>query len=248
MQSAPSIDDVRHWIADAEHVAALTGAGISAESGIPTFRDQDNAYWAQYRPEEMASEAGYRAQPQHVWQWYEYRRALVAKVRPNAGHLALAHWQQQRPGRMRVITQNVDGLHQAAGSHDVLCLHGQLAANRWLNKPCPKCDLAHATPGEPPYCAACGNLLRPAVVWFGEALPPRIWQQAVQAAESASVLLVVGTSGGVYPAASLAVLARNQGAKVVVINTQASQLDEVADGRLLGSAAQVLPQILKGEN
>lgn len=239
-----SIVTVRQWIRAAQRVAVLTGAGVSAESGVPTFRDDVSGYWAKFRPEEMASEAGYRNNPQHVWRWYEHRRAQIARVQPNAGHLALAQWAKQHPGRMTLITQNVDGLHQRAGSDDVLSLHGELGKNRWLNRRCGQCDLDNPTTGEPPHCPACGNLLRPAVVWFGEQLPRSVWAMAEQAAEECQLMLVVGTSGAVYPAAGLAKMARRTDARVVIINPHASELDPVADQRIAMPSAQALPLLL----
>lgn len=238
---ASSIATVRHWIHEAQHVAVLTGAGVSAESGVPTFRDDASGYWAKFKPEEMASEAGYRKDSPYVWRWYEHRRAQIARVQPNAGHLALAQWAQQHPGRMTLITQNVDGLHQQAGSRDVLSLHGELRKNRWLNRRCAQCDLDNPTSGEPPHCPACGNLLRPAVVWFGESLPGATWAKAEQAAEECQLMLVVGTSGAVYPAAGLAKIARRTDSRVVIINPHASELDSVADHLIAMPSAQVLP-------
>lgn len=240
---------VRQWLAQARRkeqgVAVLTGAGVSAESGVPTFRDDSTGYWARFRPEDMASEAGYRRDPQHVWRWYEYRRELIRSVQPNAGHVALAQWAQNHPARMTLITQNVDGLHQRAGSTGVLCLHGELLKNRWLNHRCAQCDLEHAAPGEPPSCPACGNLVRPAVVWFGESLPQGVWAEAEQAAQNCELMLVVGTSGAVYPAAGLAQIARQSGARVVVINPQPTELDRVAHALLHGPSAELLPRIFE---
>jgi NAD-dependent deacetylase len=237
-------DPLRERIARAAHVAVLTGAGVSAESGVPTFRDDGTSSWAQFNPQDMASEAGFRAHPQRVWQWYAHRREAVAAVQPNAGHHALAQWALRHPGRMALVTQNVDGLHQRAGSPDVLCLHGELMRDRWLERPRPCCDLAQAAPGEPPQCPVCGNLVRPGVVWFGEALPGSVWQAAEHAVQQCDVLLVVGTSGAVYPAAGLARIARNAGAFVAVVNPAPSELDDVAHQCLRGPSAQVLPVLL----
>ena len=237
---------MRAWLQAARRIAVLTGAGMSAESGVPTFRDAQTGYWAQYRPEDMATEAGYRAQPGLVWRWYAHRRALLRGVAPNAGHVALAHFAQNHPGRLTLITQNVDGLHQRAGSPDVLCLHGDLTADRWLDRPRACCDLAHAAPGHPPRCPTCGNLVRPGVVWFGEALPLPVLAAAQQAAQSCELMLVVGTAGAVYPAAGLAHQARHAGARVVVVNTAASELDGIAHAVLRGPAARLLPLLLDG--
>ena len=240
------LDEVRAWVRDARRIAVLTGAGISAESGVPTFRDAQTGYWAQFNPMEMASETGFRAQPARVWDWYAHRRGLLAGVQPNAGHRALAAFAQHGRGRLTLITQNVDGLHQRAGSPDVLCLHGDLTADRWLDRPRACCDLAHAAPGHPPRCPTCGNLVRPGVVWFGEALPLPVLAAAQQAAQSCELMLVVGTAGAVYPAAGLAHQARHAGARVVVGNTAASELDGIAHAVLRGSAARLLPLLLDG--
>jgi NAD-dependent deacetylase len=242
--SLGAIACVRRWLGEAQRLTVLTGAGVSAESGVPTFRDTENSYWSRFKPEEMASEAGYRRDPAHVWRWYQHRRSLLARAAPNEGHLALARWARQHPGQMTLVTQNVDGLHQQAGSEEVLSLHGELSRNRWLNRRCASCDLEHAVPGEPPHCAACGNLLRPAVVWFGESLPGQTWARAEQAAEQCQLMLVIGTSGAVYPAAGLAKIARRNRARVVIVNPHASELDPVADQMIAMPSALALPLLL----
>src|SRR5690606_5074100 len=133
VESAKSLELARQWVHAAQHLVVLSGAGVSAESGVPTFRDTHTGYWAQFDPQEMASEAGFRAHPQRGWQWYSYRRELVAAVQPNAAHLALAAFAKAHPGKLSVITQNVDGLHQRAGSHDVISLYGDVMRNQWLD-------------------------------------------------------------------------------------------------------------------
>lgn len=241
---APLLETVRQWLAAARHVAVLTGAGVSAESGVPTFRDAQTGFWARYRPEDMATEQGFRDQPTLVWRWYQHRREMLQGVQPNAGHQALAAYARQHPGRLTLITQNVDGLHQRAGSPCVLCLHGDLMADRFLDLPRPCCHHDTVEAGEPPHCPRCGNLLRPGVVWFGEALPLPVLDAAQRAARECSLMLVVGTAGAVYPAAGLAHLARAGGARVVIVNPQASELDGVAHAVLRGTAAAVLPLLL----
>lgn len=241
-----ALAEARAWLDGARHIAVLSGAGVSAESGVPTFRDAQTGYWAQFDPRDMASERGFRSAPQRVWDWYEHRRAMLQGVQPNAGHKALAAFARRHPGRLTLITQNVDGLHQQAGSEGVLCLHGDLAANRWLDRPRPCCDLARAEPGHPPRCATCGNLVRPGVVWFGEALPLAVLDAAQRAAQDCALMLVVGTAGAVYPAAGLAHLARQGGARVVVLNPAPSELDGIAHAVLRGTAAQLLPPLLGG--
>jgi NAD-dependent deacetylase len=233
---------VRQWVRAARRIVALTGAGMSAESGVPTFRDAQTGLWAGFRPEQLATEEAFRADPGRVWDWYAMRREKVAQVAPNAGHTAIAGFQQRHPGRMTVVTQNVDGLHQRAGSTGVLALHGNIAEDRWLDRPQACCTIDTIAPGRPPRCAGCGNLRRPAVVWFGEMLPPAELAAAQAAAAACELMLVVGTSGVVHPAAGLARATRG---RVVVVNPQASELDDAADVVLTGTAAQLLPELLE---
>lgn len=233
----------RDHIAHARRVAVLTGAGISAESGIPTFRDATTGLWAKYDPMQLASEDGFRADPQLVWRWYAWRRGLVVDARPNAGHLALAA-AQSRFDSFALITQNVDGLHARAGSTPIE-LHGNLMRTVCLAR----CGFAEDDPrrlptGEPPRCPACGDWLRPGVVWFGEMLDTATLQQAQAAAARCDVMLVIGTSGLVFPAAGLPSEALRHGAKVIVVNPQASELDELATVVVRGTAALELPDLL----
>ena len=237
------IDQARGWIQSARRVAVLTGAGISAESGVPTFRDAQTGLWSRFRPEQLATEEAFRANPSMVWDWYAMRREMLAQVEPNAGHRALSDFQRLHPGRLTLITQNVDGLHQRAGNEDALALHGNLFENKWLDTPRNCCDADAANPGSPPYCGRCGNRLRPAVVWFGEALPAATLQAAEQAAVSCDLMLVVGTSGVVYPAAGLARMA-GRSAKVVIVNPEPTELDDAAHAVLRGTAARLLPALL----
>ena len=232
---------VAGWVREARRIVLLSGAGMSAESGVPTFRDAQTGLWAQFRPEELATEEAFRARPAMVWDWYAQRREKIARVAPNAGHLAVAAFQQRHPGRLTVVTQNVDGLHQRAGSPGVLALHGNIADDRWLDAPRACCEAQPPQAGSPPHCATCGNLRRPAVVWFGEMLPARELAAAQEAAATCDLMLVVGTSGVVYPAAGLARAARG---RVVVVNPQATELDDVADVVVAGTAADVLPELL----
>lgn len=246
MRDNPStaLDEARAWLRDARRVAVLTGAGVSAESGVPTFRDAQTGLWARFRPEDLATEQAFRRNPGRVWDWYAERREKLLGVQPNAGHHALAAFARRAPGRLTLITQNVDGLHQLAGSEGVLCLHGRLADDRWLDHPRPCCDLARAVPDRPPRCAGCGNLVRPGVVWFGEALPTQALDAAQQAVQACDVMLVVGTAGAVYPAAGLAHQARQAGARVVVLNVGPSELDGIAHAVLRGPSSQLLPALL----
>lgn len=239
-------EDLRAWVRSARHIAVLSGAGMSAESGVPTFRDALTGLWARFDPRQLATEEAFRRQPQLVWDWYAERRAAVRQVRPNAGHAAIADFQRRHPGRLTVITQNVDGLHQLAGSPGVLALHGNLAQDRWLDAPRGCCREDAIAAGHPPRCPVCGNLRRPDVVWFGEMLPPAELEAAQAAAQTCDLLMVVGTSGEVYPAAGLASLARHAGARVLIVNPEASALDGVATRRLRATAASALPALLDG--
>ena len=227
-------------------VVVLTGAGMSAESGIATFRDAMTGLWSRFDPAELASEEGFRAQPQRVWQWYAERRDGVRRAQPNAGHLALAAFEGRHPGVLTIVTQNVDDLHQRAGSRDAIRLHGDILQDRWLDRCArrPPCGVDAAAPGAPPRCAECGNPVRPGVVWFGEMLPANELARAERAARDCDVMLVVGTSGAVWPAAGLAGAARRAGARVAIVNPNASEIDDEAHLMLRGSAAQLLPALL----
>jgi NAD-dependent deacetylase len=239
-------DAVRHRLQRAAKVCVLTGAGMSAESGIPTFRDALTGLWSRFDPAQLASEEGFRANPQLVWDWYAERRDGVRCTQPNAGHHALAAFALARPGQVTVITQNVDDLHQRAGNADAIRLHGDILEDRWLDR-CPRdsaCDAEWAAPGRPPRCADCGNFVRPGVVWFGELLPVGAIDAAECAAKSCDVMLVVGTSGAVWPAAGLATMARRAGAFVAIVNPHPSEIDADADIVLRGTAATLLPQLL----
>ncbi|HLU26347.1 MAG TPA: NAD-dependent deacylase [Longimicrobiales bacterium] len=228
----------------AEHVVALTGAGISAESGLPTFREKQTGLWARYRPEELATPEAFARQPDLVWKWYEWRRSLVAAAEPNAGHLALVALERRAP-RFTLITQNVDGLHHRAGSRNVVELHGRITRT--------KCsvegrivDTWPETEEVPPRCPSCGAPLRPDVVWFGEPLPEEAFRRAVDAASACDVFLSIGTSGVVFPAASLLPLAARSGATVAVVNTRPQEGGLVPDAYLLlGPAAAMLPALVR---
>ncbi len=235
------MEQTREWLRAASSVAALTGAGISAESGIPTFRGA-GGLWRQFRPEELATPEAFARDPGLVWEWYAWRRELIAGAQPNPGHRALAELEQGKP-QFALITQNVDGLHERAGSRNVLKLHGDI----WISR-CNDCGRERRdgqAPLEelPPRCE-CGGLLRPGIVWFGEALPASVWQAAEKAAQTAEVFLVIGTSAVVYPAAGLVWLARSAGAKVVEINPEETPLSGQADRSLRGSAGELLPRLL----
>src|SRR5579871_3098674 len=209
------MQSVREWLRAARSIAVLTGAGVSAESGVPTFRGA-GGLWKRHRAESLATPEAFARDPQLVWQWYDWRRSVLAAVKPNPGHYALAQLERRSP-QFTLITQNVDGLHELAGSSNILRVHGSI----WMLR-CLTCGLEEEnrrTPlGELPPRCACGGMLRPGVVWFGESLPAKVWKAAEAAARSCDLLIVIGTSAVVYPAAGLSHLAKSAGARVIEIN------------------------------
>jgi NAD-dependent deacetylase len=232
---------VRERLAAASAVAVLTGAGISAESGIPTFRGA-GGLWRSFRAQDLATSEAFAADPKLVWSWYDWRRGQIAAAEPNAGHRALAQLRTRFP-RFTLATQNVDGLHARAGHTDALKLHGDI----WTLR-CTACgrereDVRTPLPELPPR-GSCGALERPGVVWFGETLPDDVWDQAQQAASEAGVFLVIGTSAVVYPAAGLVHLAKDAGAVVVEINVEETPLSHLVDICWRVPAAQALPELL----
>jgi len=235
---------LRERLGRAQAICVLTGAGMSAESGIPTFRDALTGLWSKFDPMQLASEEGFRADPRLVWDWYAERRPGVRRVQPNAGHHALAAFGRRHPGRLTVVTQNVDDLHQRAGNVDAIRLHGDILEDRWLERCSQHCATTKAQPGHPPRCTDCGNLVRPGVVWFGELLPDGAMAAAEAAADACDVMLVVGTSGAVWPAAGLAARARGAGAYVAIINPSPSEIDGDAHAVIVGTAATTLPALL----
>jgi len=225
----------------ARHVVVMTGAGISAESGIPTFRDAQTGLWARFNPADLATPEAFLSNPQRVWDWYASRRAAMLEREPNAGHYSLVRMADLVP-RLTLITQNVDGLHQRAGSRDVLELHGNLGRVKCF-------DYHHAVAHwddqeRPPHCPECGSLLRPDVVWFGEMLPNRIFAAAQIAAEDCDVFFSIGTSAEVYPAADLAHQALSAGAMVVEVNAERTPLSQHAHHVLTGKAGTWLPSLV----
>lgn len=231
-------------LARARHVCVLTGAGISAESGIPTFRDALTGLWAGFRPEELATPEAFERDPARVWQWYEWRRELVRRASPNAGHLALAELAGRVP-RLTLVTQNVDGLHQRAGSEAVIEYHGNLLRDRCTVEQTIAARAAGGTPDALPRCAACGALLRPDVVWFGETIPLDALQQADAAARDCDVFLSIGTSSLVYPAAGLAETALRRGVPLIEINPGATELSPLATVALREPAGRALPGLVE---
>ena len=225
----------------ARRVMAFTGAGVSAESGVPTFRGA-GGLWEGRRVEQVAAPEAFRADPLTVWKFYEERRRGVARVRPNPAHAVLAAWQHRFPEWV-LATQNVDGLHQAAGSRGVLELHGSLWRVRCVSCGREREELVVPLPEMPPLCRVCGAMERPAVVWFGEFLPPAVMAAAQAAAEACEVLVVVGTSAVVYPAAGLVGIAADAGAKVVEVNPAESAVAALAEVALRGPAGELLPLV-----
>ena len=228
-------------LARGRRVAALTGAGMSAESGVPTFRSA-GGFWDNESLEDLATPQGFARDPRRVWAWYDERRRQIGACAPNAGHLALARFGRDRPG-FRLITQNVDGLHAAAGSAGVILLHGDLFRVRCTKEGTSREDRRVPLPEIPPRCA-CGAMLRPDVVWFGEILPEDAMREATEAARRSEVFLSIGTSAVVYPAAALPEVAKRSGAYLVEINVEETPLSPLADEVILGPAAQVLPDLL----
>jgi NAD-dependent deacetylase len=232
---------VRQWLEQAHSVAVLTGAGVSAESGVPTFRGA-GGLWRQNRAENLATPEAFARDPKLVWEWYNWRRSVLAEVKPNPGHFALAEI-EKRSRKFTLITQNVDGLHELAGSRNVLRLHGSIWNVRCLACGRETTDRRVPLPEIPPKCE-CGGMMRPGVVWFGEALPTDVWQTAEGAARAADLFLVIGTSAVVYPAASLAQVAKSSGARVVEINIAETPLTDTIDEFLQGPSGELLPQLI----
>jgi NAD-dependent deacetylase len=233
-------DELVQAVANARSITVLTGAGVSAESGVPTFREAQTGLWAQYDPLQLATPEAFAADPALVWNWYRSRRETVLAVEPNAGHYALAKLEQQVP-QFTLVTQNVDGLHARAGSTAVVEFHGNLFADRCSVEG----DIVDVdTGGELPTCPTCGAPARPGVVWFGEAIPESCLKRAFSAARDCNVFLSVGTSSLVYPAAGLADIARDAGATVVEVNPQATGITGSVDFALAGKSGDLLPDLV----
>lgn len=220
----------------------LTGAGISAESGVPTFRGKEGL-WGKFKPEELATMEAFMANPKIVWEWYNWRRELMGSVTPNAGHFALAelsNWFDQ----FTVVTQNVDGLHVAAGSTRVLELHGNIHRNKCSRCDSPVPDAVEIDPTKIPSCVRCGGKIRPDVVWFVELLPEETIEEAFAVSERSDIFFSVGTSALVHPAASLPVIAKRRGATLVEINPEETPLTEFADFSFRAKSGELLPELL----
>ena len=208
----------------------------------PLFAAECNGLWKQYRAEDLATPSAFARDPKLVWEWYDWRRSLIAQAKPNPGHYALAA-AESRARKFTLITQNVDGLHELAGSRNVLRLHGSIWMLRCVECRSEREDRRTPLPEIPPRCE-CGGMLRPGVVWFGEALPQRIWQEAEKAAREADLFLLIGTSAMVYPAAGLATIAKSAGARVVEINIAETGLSDSIDEFLQGPSGELLPQLI----
>jgi NAD-dependent deacetylase len=228
---------------EAEHVAILTGAGISAESGLPTFRDPLTGLWAKYRPEDLINREAFQRDPKLVWDWFAWLKGLIDQAAPNPAHLALAALEELVP-KVTLITQNIDGLHQQAGSTNVIELHGNLYHTKCFNEDRPITEW-EKTDEVPPRCPRCGGLLRPDVVWFGEMLPKPALQAAAQAAQLCDVFFSIGTSGTVAPAAAIPIIALQSGAYVVHINLDVKNEDSELACRINGKAGEILPAMLR---
>lgn len=236
---------------NAKHVLIFTGAGVSAESGIPTFRDALTGLWQQFDAEELATRNAYRKHPSLVWGWYEWRRGEVMKASPNPAHIAIAALERQVP-KLTLVTQNIDDLHERAGSTAPIHLHGSLHAPR-----CFACHRPHDLPLgipdmphggldlEPPRCTRCGGRIRPGVVWFGEDLPAPMLHKAMAAVKQCDLLFSIGTSSLVWPAADIPHAAARRGVPVVQVNPLPTQLDKVARFNLRGAAGEIMPMIGK---
>jgi len=234
------IEKLRTRLKKAHSLVVLTGAGVSAESGVPTFRGKEGL-WRNYDPQTLATPGAFEADPVLVWEWYDWRRSLISRIRPNPAHYAIAELEKKYPD-FTLITQNVDGLHLLAGSSKLIELHGSI----WTLR-CTECAASSENRDVPIKIllrCPCGGLLRPGVVWFGEPLPEGALFRAFEASSNASLMLVVGTSGVVQPAASLALRAKGAGAFVVEINPEETPLSASCDMRLAGASGEILPKLL----
>jgi len=235
------LSELKERLQRTRSVAVLTGAGISADSGVPTFRGQDGL-WRNFRAEDLATPEAFSRDPRLVWEWYDWRRSLIATKSPNAAHQALVEL-ERRCERFWLITQNVDGLHAVAGSQSLIELHG----NIWKVR-CTQCGGVSENHDVPIaillYCTDCGGLLRPHIVWFGESLNPEDMARSEEALHACELLLIIGTSGVVYPAAAFASVARAAGAFVAELNLDPTPNSSLVNMSLQGRAKEIVPQLL----
>lgn len=246
--------ELQALVTAAERVAVLSGAGISAESGVPTFREAHRGLWERFSAEDLATPEAFADNPALVWTWYRWRQSLVLQVQPNPGHVALAQWQRRlrsSGGELSIATQNVDDLHERAGAEVLAHLHGSIFAHRCTEcsqpaqLPAPEYDGAQepAQPEDPPDCSSCGSVLRPGVVWFGEVLPVEAFEQTSAAVRQADLVVVAGTSGMVQPAASLPLLALERGTPLIEVNPEETEISEAMDYCLRGPSGTMLPAL-----
>jgi NAD-dependent deacetylase len=236
------MEQARTWLREAQSVCVLTGAGVSAESGIPTFRGE-GGLWRRFRAEDLATPEAFATDPKVSWEWYDWRRQVIAKAQPNPGHLALVELENRVP-TFTLVTQNVDGLHHRAGSRNIISVHGDIWNVRCLECAYSEKDERAPLPEIPPRCPRCGGLLRPGVVWFGESLPVEPWRAAEAAASKCDVLLVAGTSAVVMPVGGLVGKARQAGARVIEINADQTRISNTVDLSIRGPFGEILPQLL----
>lgn len=229
-------------MAEVQNVVVLTGSGISAESGIPTFREAQTGLWAKYDPTELATPKAFRDNPKLVWDWYSWRRKLIAKASPNPGHLALAQLEDVFPS-FQLITQNIDGLHARAGSKNIIELHGNIFRSKCSDQN-HQVDYRVADDHVPPRCPLCQSLCRPDVIWFGEPLPQAALSESVEHAKNCDLFFSIGTSSVVQPAASLVDIAQRGGAIIIEINISSTVLTTLVDYSIRGESGIILPQLL----
>jgi NAD-dependent deacetylase len=237
------LDEIAKVMRNCRSCVVLTGAGISAESGVPTFRGQDGL-WAKFKPEELASMSAFVANPKLVWEWYNWRRKVMSEVKPNPGHYALKDLEQWFE-RFTLVTQNVDGLHHAAGSRNILELHGNIHRNKCVDCQRQFPEDENIDPDNIPSCPHCGGKIRPDVVWFGELLDPQIINQAFAESEQTELFFSIGTSALVHPAASLPVTAKRHGAVLIEINTERTPLSDLADFHVSAKSGEFLPMLVE---
>jgi NAD-dependent deacetylase len=245
----PLIAEAARAIRTSRQLVVLTGAGISKESGIPTFRDALEGLWSRYDPQQLATPAAFRRNPKLVWDWYQFRREIISPAQPNPGHVAIAAL-ERCVAQVVVVTQNIDGLHQAAGSTDVIPLHGDIRQNKCFaacrGEPT-LIDVSQLTwdvEAGPPACPYCGAPVRPNVVWFNESLPVTALERALALSQTCDVMLVVGTSGLVVPVATLPYYARENGAVLIEVNPDETPITGLATLHLPGPAGEILPRVV----
>lgn len=227
-------------ISPRDYVTVLTGAGVSAESGVATFRNKDNGLWSQFDPQKLARFESFLENPELVWKWYNFRKETIYSVQPNPGHVALVEMESLFSD-FYLITQNIDNLHKRAGNNSIIELHGNIEHNYCISCQQPKNDIVNL----PPTCDVCGGLVRPDVVWFGEMLNQEVLRSAFFHSEQSTIFLVIGTSAQVYPAANLPVVAAQHGAKVIVVNPEPTPIDAIAHVVVREPSGEWLPEFAR---